>query len=79
MNRDTVLHKIKLEQTIELLRQEMIDKLLVCQSYQADEVLGASRALDLVLNCYDCVRFERGCMNEENCASRALLDDDSSI
>ncbi|WP_369688959.1 aspartyl-phosphate phosphatase Spo0E family protein [Bacillus sp. FJAT-26390] len=69
INRDTVLQKIKLEQTIELLRQEMVEKLLVSQSYQSDEVLGASQALDRVLNCYDCVRYERKCKNESNCAS----------
>ncbi|WP_414730989.1 aspartyl-phosphate phosphatase Spo0E family protein [Bacillus sp. FJAT-28004] len=63
---------------MELLRQEMIDKLLVSQSYQAEEVLGASQALDLVLNCYDCVRYERGCRNEKNCASLALLLDENT-
>jgi hypothetical protein len=63
---------MKLEHTIELLRQEMVDKLFVSQSYQSDEVLGASQALDRVLNCYDCVRYEKECKNKMNCASLAF-------
>ncbi|WP_411268134.1 aspartyl-phosphate phosphatase Spo0E family protein [Paenibacillus sp. PL91] len=54
---------------MELLRQEMVDKLFVSQSYQSDEVLGASQALDRVLNCYDCVRYEKECKNKTSCAS----------
>ncbi|WP_376769675.1 aspartyl-phosphate phosphatase Spo0E family protein [Paenibacillus endophyticus] len=60
--------KAKLEQAIERLRQEMVDKLLMNQSYQSDEVLGASQALDRILNCYDCVRYGRECGSEIYCA-----------
>ncbi len=69
INRDIALHKIKLEQKIELLRQEMVEKLLMSQSYQSDDVLGASQALDRVLNCYDCVRYERVCDKKLSCES----------
>jgi hypothetical protein len=64
-----VLHKKKLEKKIELLRQEMIEKLLMSMSYQSDDVLGASQALDRVLNCYDCVRYERACDKKPSCES----------
>lgn len=74
INRDIFQQKIKLEQTIELLRQEMVDKLLMSQSYQTDEVLGASQALDRILNCYDCVRYERECGNEANCAYTVYVE-----
>lgn len=69
MVRESVLQKLKLEQTIELLRQDMVEKLLMSGSYQSDEVLGASEALDRILNCYDCVRYGRECGKESNCAA----------
>lgn len=69
MVRASVLQKMKLEQTIELLRQDMVDKLLMSGSYQSDEVLGASQALDRILNCYDCVRYGRKCGKEANCTA----------
>lgn len=51
-----------------MLRQDMVDKLLMSKSYQSDDVLGASQALDRILNCYDCVRYGRECEGEMNCA-----------
>lgn len=69
MIRESVLQKIKLEQTIELLRQDMVEKLLMSGSYQSDEVIGASQALDRILNCYDCVRYGRECGKKANCAA----------
>ncbi|WP_425465038.1 aspartyl-phosphate phosphatase Spo0E family protein [Paenibacillus sinopodophylli] len=68
MNRINIQQRNELEQTIEMLRQEMVDKLLMSQSYQSDEVLGASQALDRMLNCYDCVRYGRECGSEKVCA-----------
>lgn len=62
-----------------MLRQEMVGKLLLSQSYHAEEVLGASQALDRVLNCYDCLRFNRSCENEMKCESRSLLLGDSYV
>lgn len=56
-----------LQLKIELLREQMLQKFLISGSYQSEDVIGASQELDRVLNCYDCLRYNRSCPSKVGC------------
>ncbi|CAM4321674.1 aspartyl-phosphate phosphatase Spo0E family protein [Paenibacillus alkaliterrae] len=61
------MHITELQQKIENLRKQMIEKFMKSGSYQTEEVIDASQQLDRVLNCYDCLRYKRNCKFEFEC------------
>lgn len=61
------MHIAELQQKIEFLRGQMVEKFLRSGSYQSEEVIDASQELDRVLNCYDCLRYNRNCPYKAKC------------
>ncbi len=68
-----------LQLKIEVLREQMVQKYLISGSYLSEDVIGASQELDRVLNCYDCLRYNRSCPFKPGCEESKEADFQSCL